>query len=208
MTGAPAPTPIDTVVFDLGGVLIDWNPHYLYRQLIADDAAREHFIDAVCPQSWNERQDAGRLLAEATAERLAHFPEQAALVEAYYGRWEEMIGGAFSDTVALLEALDARGVPLYALTNWSAELFPIALRRFDFLQRFRGIVVSGEEKLIKPDAAIFQTLCRRHGLVPARSLFIDDNAVNVEAARTLGFDAHHHRHAQALRACLTELGLL
>jgi 2-haloacid dehalogenase len=199
---------IETVVFDLGGVLVDWNPQHLYRRLIPDAAARERFLAEVCPQSWNERQDAGRPVAEATAERLALFPDQAALIEAYYDRWEEMLAGAFADTVALLEALHARGVPLYALTNWSAELFPIARRRFEFLQRFRGIVVSGEEKLIKPDAAIFHTLCRRHGLTPARCLFIDDNPANVKAADALGFATHHYRGAPELRARLSELGLL
>lgn len=199
---------IETVVFDLGGVLVDWNPQHLYRRLILDAAARERFLAEICPQSWNELQDAGRPLAEATAERRALFPDQAALIEAYYGRWEEMLAGAFADTVALLEALHARGVPLYALTNWSAELFPIARRRFGFLERFRGIVVSGEEQLIKPDAAIFHTLCRRHGLTPARCLFIDDNPANIAAAAALGFATHRHDGAPALRARLGELGLL
>lgn len=199
---------IDTVVFDLGGVLIDWNPQHLYRRLIADAAARERFLAEVCPQSWNERQDAGRPLAEATAERLARFPGETALIEAYYGRWEEMLAGAFADTVELLEALHARDVLLYALTNWSAELFPVARRRFEFLRRFRGIVVSGEEKLIKPDPAIFRLLCERHGLAPARCLFIDDNPANVEAAAALGFAAHRYRSAAALRDCLAGLRLL
>ena len=199
---------IDAVVFDLGGVLIDWNPHYLYGKLIPDAAARAHFLAEVCPQSWNERQDAGRALDAATAERIALFPEHADLIAAYYGRWQEMLAGAIDDAVVLLEALQRRGVPLYALTNWSAELFPIARRRFAFLEYFRGIVVSGEEGLIKPDAAIFRVLCERHRLAPATCLFIDDNPVNVAAAAALGFAHHHFVSAAALRTCLNDLRLL
>ncbi|MDD5250258.1 MAG: HAD family phosphatase [Rhodocyclaceae bacterium] len=199
---------IDAVVFDLGGVLIDWNPQRLYRQLIPDAAARARFLAEVCPQSWNERQDAGRPLAAATAERIALFPQHAELIAAYYGRWEDMLAGAIDDAVAVLEALHRRGVPLYALSNWSAELFPIARHRFAFLDRFRGIVVSGEEGLIKPDAAIFRVLCERHGLAPAACLFIDDNPANVAAAAALGFAAHQFTSAAALRACLNESRLL
>jgi len=199
---------VDTVVFDLGGVLVDWNPHHLYRSLIPDEAERRRFLAEVCPQHWNELQDAGRSVAEATAERVALFPEHAELITAYYGRWEEMLAGAFDETVAILEALHARDVPLYALTNWSAELFPVARRRFDFLRLFRGIVVSGEEGLIKPDAAIFELLCRRHGLAPERCAFIDDNPANVAAARALGFTVHGYAGAAGLRAWLGELGLL
>lgn len=201
-------TAVDAVVFDLGGVLVDWNPHHLYRDLIPDAAERDRFLAEVCPQAWNERQDAGRPVAEATAERIALFPRHAELIAAYYGRWEEMLAGAVEDTVAIVEGLHARGVPLYALTNWSAELFPIARRRFAFLRLFRGIVVSGEEKLIKPDAAIFELLCRRHGLTPARCAFIDDNPANVAAARELGFVAHAYTGTAELRAWLTGLGLV
>ena len=199
---------IGAVVFDLGGVLIDWNPQYLYGKLIPDAAARAHFLAEVCPQSWNERQDAGRALDAATAERIALFPQHADLIAAYYGRWQEMLAGAIDDAVVLLEALQRRGVPLYALTNWSAELFPIARRRFAFLEYFRGIVVSGEEGLIKPDAAIFRVLCERHRLAPATCLFIDDNPVNVAAAAALGFAHHHFVNAAALRTCLNDLRLL
>ncbi len=204
----PVSGSIDTVVFDLGGVLVDWNPHHLYRNLIPDEAERSRFLAEVCPQHWNELQDAGRPVAEATAERVALFPEHAELIAAYYGRWEEMLAGAFEETVSVLEALHERDIPLYALTNWSAELFPIARRRFAFLRLFRGIVVSGEEKLIKPDAAIFELLCRRHGLAPERCAFIDDNPANVATARALGFVAHGYASAAGLRAWLGELGLL
>ncbi|MGE5469130.1 MAG: HAD family hydrolase [Ignavibacteria bacterium] len=199
---------IETVVFDLGGVLVDWDPRHLYRRLIPDEATRERFLAEVCPQSWNERQDAGRPVAEATAERLALFPQHAELVAAYYGRWEEMLAGTIADTVAVLEELHRRDVPLYALTNWSGELFPVARRRFAFLERFRGIVVSGEEGVIKPDPAIFGILCARYGLTPGNCLFIDDNPANVAAAARLGFAAHRYVDAAALRAELEGFGLL
>lgn len=199
---------IDAVVFDLGGVLVDWNPQHLYRSLIPDAAERERFLADVCPQSWNERQDAGRSVAEATAERVALFPQHAELIAAYYGRWEEMLAGAIDETVAVLEELHRRQVPLYALTNWSAELFPIARRRFTFLERFRGILVSGEEGLIKPDPAIFHLLCKRYGLTPGMSLFIDDNPANVAAAEEIGFAAHRHIDAAGLKARLADIGLL
>lgn len=199
---------IDSVVFDLGCVLIDWNPRHLYRNLIADEGERERFLAEVCPQSWNERQDAGRPLADALAERVDRYPQHAALIRAYYGRWEEMLGGPIEGTVELLERLHARGVPLYALTNWSAELFPIARRRFGFLGRFRGIVVSGEEGVIKPDAEIFRRLCARHGIVPARSLFVDDNPANAEAALRLGFRAHRFETPARLAEELAACGLL
>lgn len=199
---------IETVVFDLGGVLVDWNPRHLYRKLIADEATLEHFLAEICPQTWNEQQDAGRAVKEATAERIALYPEHEALIAAYYGRWEEMLAGAIDETAALLEALHASGVPLYALTNWSAELFPIARRRFGFLERFRGIVVSGEEGLIKPDPAIFRLLCERYGIEPATTLFIDDNPANVIAAAALGFTTHRFTTADSLRDYLNESGLV
>jgi 2-haloacid dehalogenase len=199
---------IDVVVFDLGGVLVDWNPRHLYRSLIPDEAERERFLADVCPQSWNELQDAGRPLAEATSERVALFPQHAELIAAYYGRWEEMLAGAIEETVAVLEELHRRDVPLYALTNWSAELFPVARRRFGFLERFRGILVSGEEGLIKPDPAIFRLLCSRYGLPPRSTLFIDDNPANVAAAGEIGFAVHHYVGAAGLKARLADIGLL
>ena len=196
------------VVFDLGGVLIDWNPRYLYRQLLGDEAAVEAFLGEVCTPAWNERQDEGRPVAEATAELCARFPGQAALVRAYYDRWNEMLGGAIEGTVAILEELDARGVPLYALSNWSAETFHHAQARFGFLGRFRGIVVSGEERLIKPDPRIFELLFKRYSLRPERAIFIDDVPRNVEAARALGMTALLFRSPPELRADLAARGLV
>jgi 2-haloacid dehalogenase len=196
------------VVFDLGGVLLDWNPRYLYRKLLADDAAVEEFLGAVCTQAWNEQQDAGRPLAEATAALIAEHPHRADLIRCFYERWEEMLAGPVAGTVDLLEELDRRGVPLYALTNFSAETFRIARRRFDFLTRFRGVVVSGEERLIKPDPRFFRILFERHAIAPAEAVFIDDSATNVDAARALGMIALHFRGAPDLRRQLAGLGLV
>jgi 2-haloacid dehalogenase len=196
------------VVFDLGGVLIDWNPRYLYRRLFSDPLAMEAFLDEICPQSWNVRQDAGNPIAAATAERIVRYPQHAEMIRAYYGRWEEMLAGPITETVAILRRLHALGVPLYALTNWSAELFPIARRRFDFLQLFRGIVVSGEEGLIKPDPAIFERLLRRFGLVAQATWFIDDNPDNVAAAQRMGMRCHRFLSPSGLADDLAACGLL
>ncbi len=201
----PPPT---HVVFDLGGVLIDWDPRHLYRDLITDEAEREHFLTEVCGPEWNVQQDAGRTIAEANADAIARHPDKRELIEAYYGRFDSMMKGAIDGTVALLEALDARGTPLYALTNWSAETFHHGERRFAFLERFDGILVSGREGLRKPDPAIFHLLCERFSLEPAACLFIDDSARNVESADGLGFHAHHFRTPQDLRVALVAHGLL
>ena len=197
------------VVFDLGGVLIDWNPRYLYRKLLAGDAEVERFLAEVCTQAWNEQQDAGRPVAEATAELVARFPDKEALVRAYYERWDEMLGGCIDGTVAIVEELHVRGeVELYALSNWSAETFHHARGRFPVLERFRAIVVSGEERLIKPDARIFQVLFERHGVDPGAAIFIDDVERNVEAARRLGMTGIRFESPQQLRGELARLGLL
>jgi 2-haloacid dehalogenase len=199
---------IDTVVFDLGGVLVDWNPRYLYRQLFEDEAQMEHFLTHVCSGRWNEQQDAGRPWHEAVATLSAEHPQHALLIEAYWHRWEETLGDALDETVALLATLKRHCVRLYALTNWSGETFPVARRRFDFLDWFEGIVVSGDERLIKPDPAIFQRLLQRYAIDPARALYIDDAPRNVEAAEKLGMHAFWFRDAAALREHLIDLHLI
>ncbi|MBI3452894.1 MAG: HAD family phosphatase [Rhodospirillales bacterium] len=201
-----APT---TVVFDLGGVLIDWNPRYLYRDLFAgDEAAMEEFLATVCTSEWNVRQDAGRPIAEAEAELLARHPDKAELIRAYYGQWERALGGAIHDTVAILEELHGRNTPLYALTNWSAETFPRARPRFSFLDRFRGIVVSGEIGVIKPDPRIFGHLLDTYALCARDCLFIDDAPKNVDGARAAGLAAVQFRSPAELRRDLQGFGLL
>src|SRR5512137_566174 len=173
-------------VFDLGGVLIDWNPRYLYRKLFAgDEAAMERFLATVCTPEWNERQDAGRPFAEAFDALMAEHADKRDLIEAWKVRFTEMIPGAIEGTVELLAELRTRDVPLYALSNWSAETFPTQRPRFAFLDWFRGIVLSGEERVIKPDPRIFRVLLDRYGIDPASAVFIDDNPRNAQSARAL-----------------------
>lgn len=200
--------PIEAIIFDLGGVLVDWNPRYLYRKLLnGDEDAVGRFLSEICTAEWNIRLDAGRSIDEGIAELAARHPEQELLIRAWKDRWEEMLRGPIEETVATLEELYERGLALYALTNWSAETFPIARRRFPFFARFRDIVVSGEEGVAKPDPAIFQILLRRAGLVAQRSVFVDDSPVNVAAAERLGFHAIRFTTADHLRKRLAELGL-
>ncbi|QNH22272.1 Phosphoglycolate phosphatase [Xanthomonas sp. GW] len=206
MPSIPAHAP-DTVIFDLGGVLIDWNPRHLYRQLFDDEAEMERFLAEVCSPQWNERQDAGRPWHEAVAELSALHPAQAERIAAYHLRWEETLGGPLDASVQILEELHAQGVRLYALTNWSHETFPVALQRYAFLQRFAGILVSGQERLVKPDPAIFALLLSRYAIDPARAVFIDDAPRNVHAAAAQGLHALHFRDAATLRAELRALGL-
>lgn len=198
---------IEVVVFDLGGVLIDWNPRHLYRQLFDDEAAMERFLSEICSPAWNERQDAGRPWREAVADLVRLHPDQAAMITAYHHRWADMLGGEIAESVDVLKALKARGLRLYALTNWSHETFPEARRRFAFLDWFDGIVVSGEEKLIKPDPTIFHRLLTRYDITPSRALYIDDSPRNVTAAAELGFHARQFVDAHRLRQDLLALGL-
>ncbi|KTC35327.1 MAG: HAD family hydrolase [Pseudomonas sp.] len=203
---------IRAVVFDFGGVLFDWSPHHLYRQLIPDDQHRQWFLDTICTQAWNTRQDAGRTLAEATRSLVAEHPEHRLLIEAYYGRWIEMLRGQLDDGVALLEDLHQAQMPLFGLTNWSRETFPHAWDNYPFLQRFRDIVVSGQERLIKPDAPIYHTTVQRirahlPDIAPGELAFIDDHEPNIIAARALGWHAIHHLNAQQTREQLQALGI-
>jgi 2-haloacid dehalogenase len=197
------------VIFDLGGVLIDWNPRYLYRKLFnGDDTAMEHFLANICTNDWNVQQDAGRPLAEACGLLTSKHPDKKHLIEAWGERFNEMMSGQIEGTVAILEELYAKSVPLYALTNWSAETFPHALKRFAFFKRFRGIVVSGELKVIKPDKRIFQHLLDSYDLKAQDTVFIDDAAYNVAGAASLGIHAIHFTGPVPLRQALTALNLL
>ncbi len=195
------------VVFDLGGVLIDWNPRYLYRTVFGDEAEMEQFLAQICSPAWNARQDAGRPWDEAVAELSARHPSHAAQIAMYRDRWEQTLGEAIAPTVEVLRDLHAQGVRLYALTNWSQETFPVALGRFPFLAWFAGILVSGEEGLIKPDPAIYRRLLERFDIDPQAAVFIDDSLPNVEAARQLGLHGIHFHDASALRRALVALGL-
>jgi len=200
---------LDAIVFDLGGVLVDWNPRYLYRPLFGgDDAAMEDFLARVCPAEWNHQMDAGRPFADAVAERQRQFPEHAHHIGLWHTSWAQMLRGEIPETVELLAALRERGHRLLALTNWSTETFPVARQRFAFLDWFEDIVISGEVKLAKPDPRIFELTIQRGRLDPARTLYIDDLERNVEAARSLGFRAHRFDHPARLRLELQRHGLL
>ena len=183
---------IKAIIFDLGGALIDWNPSYLFDQLFEDEEQKKHFFEQICTPDWNEMQDAGRPLKDATESLVAKHPEWKEYIEAYYGRWEEMLGGPIHETVEIFRQLkEQQKYELYALTNWSAELFPIALERYEFLHWFDGRVVSGEEKMRKPFSDFYQLIMKRFKLVPAETLFIDDNKRNVIAAQELGMHTIH-----------------
>lgn len=198
---------VDTVVFDVGNVLIRWDPRFLYRKLFDDTAAMERFLAEVCNDAWNLEQDRGRTWAEAIAERVLLFPQHEALIRAYSERWHDMVPGEVEGSVAILERLRDAGVPLYAITNFSTEKFAEAQHRFPFLRRFRDVVVSGEERLLKPDPAIYRVLLDRNGLEAARCLFIDDSEKNVRGAEAVGMRAHHFRDAAGLAAELRARGL-
>ena len=199
----------DAVVFDVGGVLIEWNPRHLYRRLFdGDDAAMELFLTEVCSPAWNLRQDAGRSWSDAVADLTSRWPEQAAMIAAFDERWEEMVPGPLDETIALVEALKRRGVPLYCLTNFSLAKFELTRRRFNVFALFDGIVVSGEIGMVKPDPAIFRHLLQRFRLRAGRCLFVDDVAANIVSARALGMHAHRFRSAPALARVLRGYRLL
>jgi 2-haloacid dehalogenase len=204
----PAPVRPSAIVFDLGGVLIDWDPRHLYRRLFDDPDEMEAFLAEVSLAEWNAEQDAGRPWAEAVALLAAEHPERRELIEAFHRRWPETLAGEIPGSVAVLAELRAASVRLFALSNWSAETFPVALERFGFLSWFEGIVISGEVGLVKPDPRIFEHLARRFGIDAGASVFVDDSAANVEAAARLGFRAFRFTDAAALRDELVRLELL
>jgi 2-haloacid dehalogenase len=201
------PPTLTTVVFDLGGVLVDWDPRHLYRQLMPEHEI-DGFLDEIGFHEWNRSQDAGRPWAEAVAELAGTHPHRRELIAAYAERYDEAIAGEVAGTVALLDELAARGTRLLALTNWSAETFPRARERFGFLDRFEGIVVSGEERVVKPEPEVFHRLLERYHLAPTEVVFVDDSPANVEAARRLGMTGLRFTDPDRLRADLADLGLL
>ena len=196
-------------IFDLGGVLIEWNPRYLYRKLFAgDEAAMEDFLANVCTTAWNERQDAGRTFAEGTRELMPRHADKLKLIEAWGTRFGEMIPGAIDGTVEVLAALKENGTPVYGISNWSAETFPPQRKRFPFLSWFHDLVISGEVGVIKPDPRIFEILLERNDVAPESAVFIDDIARNAEAATRLGIHGIHFRSPDQLRRELAAVGLL
>ena len=202
-------TRIKTVVFDLGGVLIDWDPRHLYRTMFdGHDAAMEHFLADICSPEWNATLDAGRPWAEAVETLSRQHPRYRKQITAFRLRWSEMLGGAIQGTVDILAELRARGVPLYALSNWSGETFPVALVRYDFLTWFQEIVISGELGITKPDPRIFEHLLGLHGITAASTVFIDDMAANVAGAQAVGITGLLYRDPARLRKDLVRLRLL
>ncbi|MEM1044720.1 MAG: HAD family phosphatase [Pseudomonadota bacterium] len=197
---------IDTVVFDVGNVLLDWNPRHLYRKLIDDAAEMEAFLAEICTPDWNFQQDLGRTWHEATEILIRRHPEKASLIRAFDDRWEETVAGPIEGSVALLRTLHGKGTPLYAITNFSAEKFPLMTARYDFFACFEDIVVSGEERTCKPAAEIFDIFLERSGRNAGQCLFIDDSELNIAGAEAVGLNTHHFRSPELLRQDLAERG--
>ncbi len=181
---------LKNIIFDFGGVLIDWNPVYLYRKVFSKEEEMEYFLENICSPEWNLEQDRGRPLAEATKLLQEKYPDYKDEIEMYYGRWTEMLGGMIEENVKLIKPLKNK-YKVYGLTNWSAETIPFAMKRYDFFNELEGIVVSGTEKLVKPDTRIYEVLLNRYQLKAEESLFIDDNAANIETAKRMNFKTIH-----------------
>ena len=198
------------IIFDLGGVLIDWTPEYAYlKEFNNDRKEMKWFFDNVCTFDWNENQDAGYPLKKATEERVRLFPQYENLIRIYYGRWEEMLGGPINKSVDILRRIKKKNeLNIFALTNWSAETFPTALKKFDFLSLFEGIIVSGEEKTRKPFEKIYQITIDRFKIDPTESVFIDDNLRNVKAAEKLNIKGIHFKNSDKLEIELRNLKIL
>ena len=199
---------IKNIIFDFGGVVMDWNPRYFFRDYFNDDEKMEFFLKNIAEDEWNAEQDRGRSLKEGTDIQVAKFPEWETEIRAYYENWTTMLKSDIPENVEVLRKLEHSEYELFGLTNWSAETFPYALENYDFFNAFKGkIVVSGTEKLIKPDPKIWEVLLERYHLKPEESVFIDDNPKNIEVAKTLGFITVHITEETNLDEELRSLGL-
>ena len=197
-----------TIIFDLGAVLIDWNPRYLYRKIFQDEDKMEWFLANICTPDWNEEQDAGRSFREATNLLISLHPEWEKEIMAFWHRWEEMLAGPITGTVDILKGLKSSNkYQLLALTNWSAETFPVAQKKYEFLGWFEGIVMSGEEKTRKPFREFYEIMINRYRLDPKHCLFIDDNLRNIEGAAVLGIPGIHFSDPIQLRSGLEKSGV-
>ena len=198
---------INTVIFDLGGVLIDWSPEYVYlKEFRGDREKMDWFLNTICAWDWNVNQDAGYPLAKATEERIALFPEYEELIKMYYGRWEEMLGFTHDDTLEILQSLVQN--PEYrvlALTNWSGETWPKAIAKFPWLQWFEGILVSGDEGMRKPYKEIYELMLSRYRINSKHAVFIDDSAANIEGCEAVGITGIHFKNAAQLKEDLQKL---
>ncbi len=203
------PTPsIQAIVFDFGGVLLDWNPRHLYRRYFDDPRRMEDFLAEIGFSEWNTEQDKGRPFAEGVAELSARFPQHARLISLYHERWEESVSGPIPGSIEILHQLKAAGHRLYGLSNWSAETFPIARRKYNVFDLLDGYVISGDVGMAKPDPAIFQYLADKIGCMPAECLFVDDHQPNIDAARAVGYQVHLFRSPEHLAEELRKMGLL
>jgi 2-haloacid dehalogenase len=198
----------NTIVFDFGGVLIDWDRRYLYRKLFKDEQEMEWFLRNVCSDEWNMKQDAGIPFSDSIPELMMTFPEYCDKIKMYETRWSEMVGGPITGTVEILKELQAKNYPVYGLTNWGADTFPIVYQQFEFLRTLWGIVVSGDEKKVKPNPEIYEILIDRYHLTPQSCIFIDDNRMNIETAKELGFKTIHFVSPESLREDLLLLKVL
>ncbi len=203
-------TEINTIIFDLGGVLLDWNPLYVYDEnYFASPEIRDHFFSKICTSEWNEEQDAGRSIVTGTQLLVTQFPEWEQAIRDYYGRWTEMLRGPIADTVNIFQKLKHCGdYKIYALTNWQADLFNIALVRYNFLHWFDGIVVSGVEKTRKPFPAFYQLLLQRYKIDAAKAVFIDDNLRNVVGSEAAGIKGIHFQSAAQLSDVLKDMSVI
>ncbi len=202
------PVRIKAVIFDIGNVLVPWNPRFLYRKLIPDERKMERFLAQVCTPEWNETLDTGIDFSAAIEDLARKFPGQAGLIRAYDERWGEMLGAPVDENVALVKELKAKGWPLYALSNWSAVKFQASRPALPFLDLFDDIVVSGEVKLMKPSPEMFNFLLSRHGLEPEQTVFIDDTLRHVTGARDVGINAILFESPARLRRDLARFGVL
>ena len=193
------------IVFDFGGVLVDWNPHHLYDKYFGSREKAEWFLNNICLYSWNLQMDGGKPFAEGVAELQAEHPEWSEAIAIYHTRWIEMMNGEIEGMVSVVKRLKAAGYGVYGLTNWSAETFPMVRDTYPVFQEFDGIVVSGEEHLLKPDAAIYKCLLERYALQAEESLFVDDNADNVVGARNVGMKAIQFTSAEELERELKDV---
>lgn len=198
---------IKNIVFDFGGVLIDWNPRYFYQHVFRDKSEMEFFLRDICNSQWNMKTDAGLSFSEATKELQNQHPEYSNQIELYHKNWEEMISGEIIENTSLLGILKSK-YRLFGLTNWSAEAFPVAFEKYSFFKNFEGIIVSGQEKKVKPNKEIYELLLSRYGLLAEESLFIDDNRENIKTAMELGFLTIHVNGTHSVKEQLLKLGLL
>jgi 2-haloacid dehalogenase len=203
-------TKFDSIIYDLGNVLVQWDPRFVFDdKYFSSEKEREYFFEHICTADWNEQQDAGRSIVEGTMELISRFPDWEPAIRDYYGRWTEMLRGPVPGSVELFKELkDTGGFKFYALTNWNAQLFEIALVRYDFFHWFDGRVVSGEEKIRKPFPEFYQILLDRYKVDPSRAIFIDDSLRNIRAADKLGMNTIHFKDAMQLRQALKHLEIL